>query len=108
MPLLRREFFGRRRTYGDRHARDDWTPGGQWMGDYMKGAFFYADFKLHFLGAWPVPVKSELRYNIVQLPSQVNHLGTGKAVQAKPNPQFLENRVPPGQEDHFFTQGGVR
>jgi hypothetical protein len=84
--------------------RDDWTPSGQWMGDYMKGAFFYTDFKLHFLATWPVPVKSQLRYNIVQLPSHVVHLGPGKAVQAKVNPQFLENRVPPGAEDHFFTQ----
>jgi hypothetical protein len=86
--------------------RDDWTPGGEWMGDYMKGAFFYTGLKLHFLGAWPVPMKSELRYNTVHLPGHVSHiggLGPGKAVQAKPNPNFLENRVPPGSDDHFLT-----
>jgi hypothetical protein len=42
--------------------RHPWTPNkGDWTGDYMKGAFQYADDKGHFGAVWPVPVNRALR-----------------------------------------------
>ncbi|TFH38019.1 MAG: hypothetical protein E4G99_00690 [Anaerolineales bacterium] len=49
-------------------ARDAWKPTGDFLGDYMKGSFFFQNQNLGFLGAWSVASKQQVRYNFVTLP----------------------------------------
>lgn len=50
-------------------TRRYWEPHGEWMGDYMKGAFFYQGGKLNFLAQWPqsAPPDMPLHANILSL-----------------------------------------
>jgi len=47
-----------------------WKPHGEWLGDYMKGAFFFDGAAPCFLAQWPEssPPNIDLHANVVSLP----------------------------------------
>ncbi|MCJ7512179.1 MAG: NBR1-Ig-like domain-containing protein [Anaerolineales bacterium] len=79
-------------------VRDAWTPTGDFVGDYMKGAFFFQDTQVNFLGAWSVQSKQQVRYNIVSrpLPGFAKLPDFTGAVQMQPIPLDQLRAQPPG------------
>jgi hypothetical protein len=79
-------------------ARDDWTPVGDFLGDYLKGAFFFQDGKLNFLGAWSIVSLQQVRYNIVSrnLPGFTKLPDFNDAIPMQPVPLDLLRSQHPG------------
>jgi hypothetical protein len=50
--------------------RRQWTPHGEWLGDYIKGAAFYRDGAVHLVAQWPAsePPDEPLYANVVSVP----------------------------------------